>query len=60
MGESMAGRMTLFRTVLKWMASAPPATQVAPIRPPNSACEELEGRPKYQVVRFHGMASTSP
>ena len=38
--------MTLFSTVLKWMASAPPATQVAPIRPPNSACDELEGRPE--------------
>ena len=59
-GESTAGRMTLFSTVLKWMASAPPATQVAPIRPPNSACDELEGRPRYQVVRFHRIAPTSP
>src|SRR3954447_2232627 len=59
-GESRAGRMTLFSTVLKWMASAPPATQVAPIRPPNSACDELEGKPRYQVVRFHRIAPTSP
>src|SRR6476619_4157483 len=59
-GESRAGRMTLFNTVLKWMASAPPATHVAPIRPPNNACDELEGRPKYQVVKFHRMAPTRP
>ena len=50
----------MFSTVLKWMASAPPATQVAPIRPPKSACDELEGRPRYQVVRFHRIAPTSP
>src|SRR3954462_9945390 len=59
-GESRAGRRTLFNTVLKWMASAPPATQVAPIRPPNRACDELEGSPTYQVVRFHRIAPTSP
>ena len=52
--------MTLFSTVLKWMASAPPATNVAPMRPPNNACDELEGRPRYQVVRFHRIAPTSP
>src|SRR4029078_10210990 len=59
-GESRAGKMTLFTTVLKGMASAPPATHVAPIRPPNNACDELEGRPKYQVVRFHRIAPNSP
>src|SRR3954468_17835757 len=52
--------MTLFSTVLRWIASTPPATQVAPIRPPNSACEELEGSPMSQVVRFHMIAPTSP
>src|SRR3954451_14739207 len=52
--------ITLFSTALKWMASAPPATHVAPIRPPKSACEELEGSPRYQVTRFHKMAPTSP
>jgi hypothetical protein len=59
-GDSRAGRMTLFSTVLTWMASAPPAIQVAPISPPNSACDELEGRPRYQVSRFHRIAATSP
>jgi hypothetical protein len=33
---------------------------VAPIRPPNSACEELEGSPRNQVSRFHRIAPTSP
>src|SRR4051812_33723126 len=30
------------------------------MRPPKSACEELEGIPRYQVTRFHRMAPTSP
>src|SRR5262245_11019691 len=28
--------------------------------PPISACEELDGRPKYQVIRFHAIAPTRP
>src|SRR3954453_23265611 len=52
--------MILFSTWLKLIASAPPATHVAPIRPPKSACDELEGSPRYQVTRFHRMAPTSP
>src|SRR3954453_9195273 len=59
-GDSTAGTMTLFRTALRWIASSPPATRVAPIRPPNSACDELEGNPRYQVTRFHKIAPTSP
>src|SRR3954462_12306947 len=59
-GESRAGRRTLFSTVLKWMGAGPPAPQGAPMRPPNSACDELEGRPRYQVIRFHKIAPTSP
>src|SRR3954451_11238912 len=59
-GASTAGRTILFSTALKSIASDPPATQVAPIRPPNSACDELDGRPRYHVTRFHRMAPTSP
>src|SRR3954471_16290579 len=59
-GASAAGRTILFSTVLKLIASAPPATQVAPIRPPKSACDELEGSPRNQVSRFHRMAPTRP
>ena len=44
----------------KFTASAPAATQVAPIRPPNSACDELEGSPSSQVTRFHRIAPTRP
>ena len=33
---------------------------VAPIRPPKSACEELDGRPSSQVSRFQTMPPTSP
>ena len=33
---------------------------VAPIRPPNSACEELDGRPSSQVSRFQTMPPTRP
>src|SRR5664279_5770376 len=30
------------------------------MRPPNSACDELDGRPNSQVVRFHRIAATRP
>src|SRR3954453_12884986 len=59
-GARTAGRTILFRTVVKLMAAAPPATHAAPMRPPKSACDELDGSPRYQVTRFHRMAPTSP
>src|SRR3954471_12455613 len=59
-GDSTAGRTILFSTALKLIALAPPATQVAPIRPPKSACDELEGSPRNQVTRVHKIAPTSP
>jgi len=51
-GENTAGKSTLLTTALNLMADTPAATQVAPMKPPNSACEELEGRsqqPRNQV-----------
>ena len=30
------------------------------MRPPKSACDELEGRPSSQVSRFHRIAPTNP
>src|SRR4051812_8113754 len=36
-----------------------PAARPAPTRPPISACDDDDGRPKYQVTRFHVMAPTS-
>src|SRR3954468_15824295 len=59
-GEITAGRTTLFTTVEKLIAPAPPATQAAPIRPPNRAWEELEGSPINQVTRFHTIAPVRP
>src|SRR4051794_10030564 len=43
--------MILFSTASKWIASTPPATQVVPIRPPKSACDELDpdGLPDIQA-----------
>src|SRR3954451_24170039 len=41
-------------------ASGPAATKADPTMPPISACEDDEGRPKYQVARFHAIAPISP
>ena len=59
-GEITAGRTTFVSTAPKFTALAPAATIVAPIRPPNRACEELDGRPSSQVSRFHRIAPTRP
>jgi len=37
----------------------PPLAMPAPMSPPISACEELLGKPKYQVVMFQMMAPPS-
>ncbi len=39
---------------------APAAASIAPTMPPISACDELDGRPKSQVSRFHTMPPTRP
>ena len=41
-------------------ASGPAAAKAAPTTPPMSAWEELDGRPKYQVIRFQEIAPISP
>ena len=41
-------------------APPPAATSVAPTTPPISACEELEGSPKYHVIRFQVIAPIRP
>lgn len=40
------------------MTSVPPAS-AAPTIPPNNACEDDEGSPKYQVTRFQVIAPIS-
>ncbi len=60
-GATSAGTITLPITPSsKKTASAPSATNTAPTIPPIRAWEELEGRPKYQVIRFHAIAPTRP
>src|SRR5690606_39683148 len=56
-GETNIGMTTLSRTPPQ-MTSVPPAS-AAPTMPPNSAWEEEDGRPKYQVTRFQMIAPTS-
>ena len=42
------------------IASGPLAANAAPTTPPISACDELEGSPKYHVTRFQVIAPISP
>src|SRR5439155_22742983 len=37
----------------------PDWTSAAPIRPPINACDELDGRPRHHVRRFHAIAPSS-
>ena len=60
-GATSAGIITLPRMPCsKKIASGPSATNTAPTIPPMRAWDELEGRPKYQVIRFHAIAPTRP
>ncbi|GAB3951952.1 hypothetical protein GCM10027614_54850 [Micromonospora vulcania] len=58
-GESTIGRMT-FSPMLPHCTMPPLASRVAPTRPPKRACEEDDGRPKYQVIRFQAIAPSTP
>src|SRR6185437_8547095 len=59
-GASTAGRMTLATRLCHWTAWLPAAASIAPITPPISACDELDGIPKNQVSRFHTIAPVRP
>src|SRR6476646_12287135 len=59
-GAITAGISTLPSTPSPMTASDPAATKAEPTTPPIRACEELEGRPKYQVARFQAIAPISP
>ncbi|CAM5394743.1 hypothetical protein STANM309S_04713 [Streptomyces tanashiensis] len=50
--------MTTLSSTPPQITSVPPAS-AAPTMPPNRACEEEDGRPKYQVTRFQMIAPTS-
>src|SRR3954469_16246996 len=59
-GATSAGMITLPRTPSHSTSPVPWAASVAPTTPPMSACDELDGRPAYQVTMFHTIAPTSP
>jgi len=44
-GDTSAGRMTLPTSPENLTPEAPTAASMAPITPPMSACEELDGNP---------------
>jgi len=63
-GASTAGSTILVSTPSEPDAQITPpqpsAATVAPMRPPNSACDELDGRPSNQVKTFQRIAPTNP
>src|SRR5438067_5592653 len=58
-GDARAGKATLCTTPCHSTPFDPDWTSAAPIRPPISACEELDGRPRHHVRRFHAIAPSS-
>ena len=59
-GATIAGTMTFSSRPSARTASAPCAANAAPTTPPMSACDELDGSPKYHVTRFQKIAPMSP
>ena len=59
-GATTAGRMILLMITDRFTPDQPAPISTAPISPPNRACEELDGSPNSQVIRFHRIAPTSP
>ena len=59
-GAATAGMSTFWVIPLQLTPDDPIAASPAPINPPNSACEELDGMPNSQVNRFHRMPPMSP
>src|SRR5947209_6092472 len=59
MGEATSGMIILETTTFHCTAPRPRDAPVAPIKPPIRACDELLGRPRYQVSRFQMMAPSS-
>src|SRR3954447_25777029 len=55
-GEAIIGMTTLSQTLLQPITV--PAARPEPTRPPIMACEDDEGRPFHQVIRFHTIAPT--
>ena len=58
-GEPIIGMMILSSTPVQMTPVTPAEAMVAPMSPPKSACDELEGMPKYQVMKFQTTAPMS-
>ena len=58
-GAKIPGRTTLCTMLCHSTPSDPDWTSAAPMRPPMSACEELDGKPSHHVIRFHVIAPKS-
>ena len=58
-GLARPGHTTLFQMPSHCTGSGPPAASAAPTRPPTSACDDDDGRPRYHVKRFHAIAPIS-
>src|SRR5664279_2148684 len=56
-GEATIGMTTLSTTPDHWTPSDP--ASAAPTRPPIKACEDEDGKPRYQVPKFQTIAPSS-
>ena len=59
-GEIRDGSMTFPSSPAQFTPEVPSATSTAPMSPPIRACEELDGNPRYHVMRFHTIAPIKP
>ena len=59
-GAAIAGMTIEVSTPSHFTPDTPSAAIAEPISPPNSACEDEDGRPNSQVMRFQRMPPTSP
>src|SRR5215208_1450664 len=59
-GAISPGMITLSTIPVPLIAEDPAAAKVEPTTPPINACEDDDGRPKYQVSRFQKIAPISP
>src|SRR6478735_8606605 len=59
-GASSAGMSTFAATPVQMTPDVPTAASTEPTTPPMRACDELDGRPRSHVSRFHVMPPTRP
>jgi hypothetical protein len=59
-GAATAGTITFCVIPFQFTPFMPIAAIPAPMRPPNNACDELDGMPNSQVNRFHRMPPIRP